>query len=158
MMNFLRFFRNTVALLSLSSISLENLIPPQHFFPPKGEIFGSLTMAQKLPQKIKGHTYSLNSSLLLLSLKGPERAFFCGWYCQIFAVVCVQAKQGLFLKRSPSFFANLELPRERPAASTTHRVFLFGSQPYSRHTFLTKCQHLTIFFLGSRDPLINKIY
>ena len=103
-------------------------------------------------------THILNSSLLLLSLKGPERAFFCGWYCQIFAVVCVQAKQGLFLKRSPSFFANLELPRERPAASTTHRVFLFGSQPYSRHTFLTKCQHLTIFFLGSRDPLINKIY
>ena len=146
MMNFLRFFRYTVALLSLSSISLENLIPPQHSSFPKGEIFGSLTMAQKLPQKIKGHTYSLNSSLLL-SLKGPERAFFCGWYCQIFAVVCVQAKQGgLFLKRSPSFFANLELPRERPAASTTHRVFLFGSQPYSRHAFLTKCQHLTIFF------------
>ena len=61
--------------LSLSSIFLENLIPPQHFFPQGGN-FRLSNNGSKTTIENKG-THTLNSSLLL-SLKGPERAFFVG--------------------------------------------------------------------------------
>ena len=73
MTNIFGFFGNTVALLS-SSIFLES--PPQHFFPQGGN-FRLSNNGSKATIENKG-THILNSSLLLLSLKGPERAFFVG--------------------------------------------------------------------------------
>ena len=88
-MNFFRFFRNTVTLLSLSSIFLENLIPPQHFFPQGGN-FRLSNNGSKTTIENKG-THTLNSSLLL-SLKGPERAFFVGG--MVLLDICCRVRVG----------------------------------------------------------------